>query len=116
MYLVSWPELQYGLLISVVGYTVTLLTLALLYYAFRYLPDLLHMSIRARLRKMGEIVNHKEELTIPGDVSAAIAMALHMYFSELHDEESTKLTIRKIPKSYSPWSSKIFGMRNPIRR
>lgn len=116
MYLTTWPELQYGLLISAVGYSVTLLTLALLYFAFRYLPNILHLQMRKRLRQMGEIVNQKEDLTVPGDVNAAIAMALYLYFNELHDEENTRLTIRKIPKTYSPWSSKIFGMRNPIRR
>ncbi len=116
MYLISWPDFQYGILISIVGYSVTLLTLASLYYAFRYLPKLLHLRLRSRLRKMGHVVLPHEELTIPGDDAAAIAMALHLYFGELHDDEPTKLTIRRIPKLYSPWSSKIFGMRNPIRR
>jgi hypothetical protein len=57
-----------------------------------------------------------EDLSIQADEVAAIAMALHLYFNELHDDELTKMTIRKIPKAYSPWSSKIFGMRHPIRR
>jgi len=109
-------QLSYGILISIVGYSVTLLTLALLYYAFRYLPKLLHLQIRRRLQKLGHHVAHNEDLSVKGDEAAAIAMALHLYFNELHDEESTRITIRKIPKTYSPWSSKIFGMRHPIRR
>lgn len=116
MYLVSWPDFQYGLLISIVGYSVTLLTLALLYYAFRVLPKLLHSHLRARLRKMGQHILPHEELTIPGDEVAAIALALHLHFGKLHDNEPTKLTIRRIPKLYSPWSSKLFGMRNVVRR
>ncbi len=116
MYIVSWPDFQYGLLISVVGYSVTLLTLTLLFYAFRILPKVLHSRLRSRLRKMGQNILPHEELSIPGDEAAAIAMALHLYFSELHDNEPTKLTIRRIPKLYSPWSSKLFGMRNIIRR
>lgn len=109
-------HLSYGILISIVGYSVTLLTLGLLYYAFRYLPKLLHLQVRQRLRRLGHQISPDEDLSVKGDEAAAIAMALHLYFNELHDEESMRITIRKIPKAYSPWSSKIFGMRHPIRR
>ncbi len=108
--------IEYGLLISLVGYTVTLITLALLYVAFQNFPRLLHFQIRSRLKKAGKPIQEGAALHIPADEAAAIAMALHLYLNELHDESSTKLTIRKISKSYSPWSSKIFGMRHPIRR
>lgn len=108
--------LTYGILISIVGYSVTLVTLALLYNAFRYLPKILHLQVRKRLRRLGHHIEPDEDLSVKGDEAAAIALALHLYFNELHDEEPTRMTIRKIPKSYSPWSSKIFGMRHPIRR
>lgn len=108
--------LEYGLLISAVGYCVTLLTLALLYFAFRYLPKLLQLRLRARLRKMGQTVLPGEQLPITGDVSAAIATALYLHLNEVHDDEPVKLTIKKISKSYSPWSSKIFGVSRPLRR
>jgi len=45
---------------------------------------------------------------------AAMAVAVFMHHSETHDKESAKLTIQKISKRYSPWSSKIYGLRrNP---
>jgi len=50
------------------------------------------------------------------EVSAAIAMALHLYFAELHDYERTVLTIKKVVRPYSPWSSKIYAMRNMPRQ
>lgn len=99
-----------------VGYCVTLLTLALLYFAFRYLPKVLHLQLRARLRKTGQTVQPGEHLPITGDVSAAIATALYLHLNEQHDGEPVKLTIKKISKSYSPWSSKIFGVSRPLRR
>jgi hypothetical protein len=108
--------IEYGLLISVVGYTVTLITLALLYVAFQNLPRLLHLHLHTRLRKAGKPASPGDALHIPSDEAAAIAMALHLYLNELHDETSTKVTIRRVSKSYSPWNSKIFGMRHPIRR
>lgn len=47
-----------------------------------------------------------------GDVIAAIAAALSEHFGEGHDIEETILTIRKLQKAYSPWSSKIYNMRH----
>lgn len=47
---------------------------------------------------------------IPGEVLAAISMALHSYYSETHDQESNILTIKKVNKQYSPWNSKIYGL------
>lgn len=46
-----------------------------------------------------------------GEEIAAIAMALRDHF-DAHDQESTILTINKVRRSYSPWSSKIYGMRH----
>lgn len=45
-----------------------------------------------------------------GDEIAAIAMALQMFKDELHDKESTVITINRVARAYSPWSSKIYGL------
>ena len=47
---------------------------------------------------------------VSGEVVAAIATALQHHLFELHDEERTIITIKKVSKSYSPWSSKLYGM------
>lgn len=47
----------------------------------------------------------------PGEVFAAIAMAMHEYQSDVHDVEDTVLTITRVKRSYSPWSSKIYTLR-----
>jgi hypothetical protein len=50
---------------------------------------------------------HEEE-------AAAIALAIHMYKSEMHDMDSFTITLRKVSRIYSPWSSKIYTLRqNP---
>lgn len=46
------------------------------------------------------------------DVTAAIAMALHLYYNGVHDEEPTQITIKKVERRYSPWNSKLYGMNN----
>ena len=48
---------------------------------------------------------------ISGAESAVIAMALHLYYADIHDEESNIITLKNIPNRYSPWSSKIYGIQ-----
>ena len=51
-----------------------------------------------------------------GEVYAAIAMAIHEITESEHDEENTILTIKNVDRSYSPWSSKIYTLREIPRR
>ena len=50
-----------------------------------------------------------------GEEIAAIVMALHQHLN-VHDMESTLLTISKVKRAYSPWSSKIYSLRELPRR
>lgn len=51
-----------------------------------------------------------------GEEIAAIVMALHEHL-DAHDRESSILTINKVRKAYSPWSSHIYTLRQyPNRR
>jgi Na+-transporting methylmalonyl-CoA/oxaloacetate decarboxylase gamma subunit len=52
----------------------------------------------------------------PGEVFAAIAMALHEMQSDVHDVEETVLTITRVKRSYSPWNSKIYTLRETPRK
>ena len=45
-----------------------------------------------------------------GEEIAAIVMALHDHL-DAHDTENTILTINKVKRAYSPWSSKIYSLR-----
>lgn len=47
-----------------------------------------------------------------GDEYAAIAIALHYFFGELHDDDGSTITIKHIPGTNSQWCSKILNMRN----
>ena len=57
----------------------------------------------------------KDNGEIPSNDIVAIAMALHLYYDEVHDDESNVITIKRIERRYSPWSSKIYGINNNIR-
>ncbi|MCK9163698.1 MAG: OadG family transporter subunit [Bacteroidales bacterium] len=57
----------------------------------------------------------KDISRVSGEEFAAIAAAIYMYNDQLHDEENAILTINKVSKTYSPWSSKLHNM-NVYRR
>ncbi|MDR0794719.1 MAG: hypothetical protein LBE79_01490 [Tannerella sp.] len=54
---------------------------------------------------------HEKNRKITNDELAAIAIALYKYSESLYHNELTMLTINRVSKMYSPWSSKIFGLR-----
>ena len=45
------------------------------------------------------------------EINAVIGAAVFLYTQELHDFENYALTIKRIDRVYSPWSSKIYGLR-----
>lgn len=50
------------------------------------------------------------------DISTVIATAIYLYRQEVHDYEDTVLTIKRIDRAYSPWSSKIYSLRKVPRQ
>jgi hypothetical protein len=54
----------------------------------------------------------KDNGEVPSGDITAIAMALHLFYDEVHDNESNVITIKRIERRYSPWSSKIYGVIN----
>ncbi|MFT3903754.1 MAG: OadG family protein [Niabella sp.] len=50
------------------------------------------------------------------EVIAAIALALRLYAYKASQYEETIITIQKVIRPYSPWSSKIYNMKQmPFR-
>ena len=55
------------------------------------------------------MTNLNEKEAVDG-VYAAIATAIYLYSEELHDVENTVLTMNRVSRAYSPWSSKFLGL------
>jgi hypothetical protein len=53
----------------------------------------------------------EENRVITNEKLAAIAIALYKYSETLYHNELMMLTINRVSKMYSPWSSKIYGLR-----
>ncbi len=110
--MVLLTNLTEGIGIAIIGYCIVFFALVFLYYIFTYLAKiLLYQKKRKLLKGKNDNKIEDEHFIVTGEVATSIAMAL--YLSRiLHDKESDILTIKKVSKTYTPWSSKIYSMRN----
>lgn len=103
--------------IAIVGWSIVFVALIILVLIFSSIPKLININIKRNIFKATQKeVAPTEDLSIKGDVSAAIGMALYLYDNEMHDEELRVITIKRATKKYSPWSSKIYGVLNSPQR
>ncbi len=108
----------YGVGMAVIAMSVVFAALILLYIVFKNTKRIYGINFKKLFSKEPQketVVENTVEVEISGEVNAAIAMALYLYISELHDHEEAILTIKKVSRTYSPWSSKIYGLRNQLR-
>ena len=75
------------------------------------------MCIRDRSKTRGMLVDDMKvsvpagcDSVVNGEIIAAIALAVKLNKAEMHDRESDVITINKVARVYSPWSSKIHGL------
>ncbi len=113
-----------GAVMAVTAMAVVFSALAVLYLVFRTIGKL---NVRIVRKKQAREEQHKNQAIHPvmpadsemihGAELAAIALALYQYQNDLHDIESNVITINKVARAYSPWSSKIYGLRQfPIKK
>lgn len=69
-----------------------------------------HNKAASQGAKVSDLTKEERKDHDSGEVIAAIAMALHEHL-DAHDRENTVLTINKVRRAYSPWSSKIYSLR-----
>lgn len=104
----------YGIGMTMIAMFVVFMALAILFVIYKNMGRFfIHRGAAASKTKSNEdIVSTKySEVAMSGEVNAAIAMAIYLYQNELHDYENTVLTINKVSRNYSPWSSKIYTLR-----
>lgn len=80
---------------------------------FKFTAKLHTSGIKSLRRKRKPIESHNIEDENPsGETLAAISLALYLYEKELQGVENATITIKNISKRYSPWSSKLHGLRS----
>lgn len=110
-----------GIGMALTAMSVVFSGLILLFIAFKLVGKIsIHLNKRNAMKAQG--ITDKQEAKEanlgqrPGEIYAAIAMAMHEYQSDVHDVENTVLTINKVQRTYSPWSSKIYMLRETPHR
>ena len=110
-----------GIGMAITAMSVVFFGLILLYICFRAIGKLA-VSLRRRNAMEAKAITCKEEAKekklgeAPGEVIAAISLAMHEMQSDVHDVEDTILTITRVKRSYSPWSSKIYTLRETPKK
>jgi hypothetical protein len=84
--------------------------LFILYFIFKQVAILAITAGKIRAKKAGATIMHEGDIS--GETLAAISAALYELNEDVHDIERTVLTIQKVKRNYSPWSSKIYGLRD----
>ncbi|MFI3259562.1 MAG: OadG family protein [Rikenellaceae bacterium] len=112
----------YGLTVAFISVSVVLsalIILGLLIWSFSkvmiYMAKRQSEIARKKSLKNPKAVVHDEDADDSGEVIAAIALALKLNKEALHDKESEVITINRVARSYSPWSSKIYGLTRKPR-
>ena len=105
-----------GIGMSISAMSVVFCGLILLFIAFKIVGRV-SVSLSKRNAMKAKGITDKQEAKekklgeAPGEIFAAIAMAMYEMQSDVHDVEDTVLTITRVKRSYSPWSSKIYTLR-----
>lgn len=105
-----------GIGMAISAMTVVFCGLLLLFISFKIVGKI-SVSLSARNAMKVKGITDKQEAKekqlgqAPGEVFAAIALAMHEFQNDVHDVEDTVLTITRVKRSYSPWSSKIYTLR-----
>lgn len=103
----------YGGIMAFTAMSVVFLALILLYLVFKQIGKYNVRKGKERAEQIHGKVVASSDGEHSAEIYAAIATAMHMYSmdDESHDIENTILTIARVTKNYSPWSSKIYTLR-----
>lgn len=110
-----------GFGMAIIAMSVVFIGLILLYVSFKIVGNIaVKLGKRNAMKAIGitDKVEAKEKNlgSHSGEEAAAIAMALLEFMNDAHDVEDMILTINKVKRTYSPWSSKIYTLRQTPKR
>lgn len=104
----------YGAAMVLIVIGVVFISLIMLYIIFKYVAKIYGMA-SPKKSVPSQHAGITAEGEISGEVNAAIALALHLYRHQLHDNEDPVITMKRVARTYSPWSSKIYGLTKSSR-
>ncbi len=110
---------SWGIGMTITAMAVVFLGLIILYLVFKQIGNAAISASKRNAQKAAAAEGTKVSENAgeeSGEIFAAIATALYEMNDDNHDIENTVLTIRKVQRRYSPWSSKIYTLRQTPRK
>ena len=105
-----------GIYVTIVSVVTVLSALIVLFLLIQLFAKVMVKSAQkkaAKSKTRGMLVDDMK-VSVPAGcdsvVNGAIALAVKLNKAEMHDRESDVITINKVARVYSPWSSKIHGL------
>ena len=103
--------------ITGLGFGMVVLLLFAFVFVMKFMGWIMQPRVKAKKvenKPVEKTVTHTESklsdsITLTADSTAAIALALHLYYNGVHDEEDTKITIQP---HRTQWNNKMYGMNN----
>ena len=116
---VHQPIATHDWVVTVGGFCIVITALVVLFLIFTGFSKLVNHDFK-KSKKTTTTTTTPSTSTAAGwkvddDLAVVIGLALALS-KDVHDEESGFVTIQRVERRYSPWSSKIYGLNGLNRR
>ena len=113
------PIATHDWVVTVGGFLIVITALVVLFCIFTGFSKLVNHDFK-KAKKEKKVAEAPKTSTAAGwkvdeDLAVVIGLALALA-KDVHDEESGLVTIKRVERRYSPWSSKIYGLNGLIRK
>ena len=113
------PIATHDWVVTVGGFCIVITALVVLFLIFTGFSKLVNHDFK-KAKKEKKTTTAPSTSTAAGwkvdeDLAVVIGLALALA-KDVHDEESGLVTIKRVERRYSPWSSKIYGLNGLIRK
>ena len=113
------PIATHDWVVTIGGFCIVITALVILFLIFTGFSKLVNHDFK-KAKKENKVTETPNTSTAAGwkvdeDLAVVIGLALALS-KDVHDEESGFVTIQRVERRYSPWSSKIYGLNGLNRR
>lgn len=113
------PIATHDWVVTIGGFLIVIMALVVLFCIFTGFSKLVnHDFKKAKKEKKANVAPNTSTVAgwkVDEDLAVVIGLALALS-KDVHDEESGFVTIKRVERRYSPWSSKIYGLNGLIRK
>lgn len=98
------------------GFLIVIIALIVLFLIFMGFSKLINYDFKKKKADNSEPKTSTAAVwKVDDDLAVVIGLALSLS-QEVHDNESDEVTITRVERRYSPWSSKIYGLNGLNRK